>query len=117
MKTTILAAAIAFCGLAVPVQAMTIAPLSAAGPNVTLVAEGCGPGFHRGVYGACRPNRGAVVVAPAPGVVVAPAPGVVVAPVPGVVVAAPAPGVVVAPGYHWYHGRRCWWRGGVRVCN
>ena len=109
MKTTILAAAMAFCGLAVPVQAMTIAPLSAAGPNVTLVAEGCGPGFHRGVYGACHPNGGAVVVAPAP--------GVVVAPVPGVVVAAPAPGVVVAPAYHWYHGRRCWWRGGVRVCN
>jgi hypothetical protein len=22
---------------------------------VTLVAQGCGPGFHRGPYGACRP--------------------------------------------------------------
>jgi hypothetical protein len=31
---------------------------------------GCGPGFHRGLYGACRPN-GPVVVPGAP-VVVAP---------------------------------------------
>ena len=31
--------------------------------------QGCGPGFHRGPYGACRPNRGPVVVgAPAIGV-------------------------------------------------
>jgi hypothetical protein len=27
-------------------------------------AEGCGPGFHRGPYGRCHPNGGAVVVAP-----------------------------------------------------
>lgn len=33
-------------------------------PDVVLVAGGCGPGFHRGPYGACRPNG--VVVAPAP---------------------------------------------------
>jgi hypothetical protein len=33
---------------------------------------GCGPGFHRNPYGACRPN-GPVVVAPAAPVVVAPA--------------------------------------------
>jgi hypothetical protein len=62
---------------------------------------GCGPGWHRNPYGACRPN-GAVVVAPG---VVAP---VVVAPAPVVV----APGaVVVAPrrvcpvGFAWAYGR------------
>jgi hypothetical protein len=27
-------------------------------------ADGCGPGFHRGPYGHCRPNRGPVVVGP-----------------------------------------------------
>jgi hypothetical protein len=27
-------------------------------------AGGCGPGFHRGPYGGCRVNGGAVVVAP-----------------------------------------------------
>jgi hypothetical protein len=25
-------------------------------------AGGCGPGFHRGPYGGCRPNGGVVVV-------------------------------------------------------
>jgi hypothetical protein len=25
-------------------------------PHVVLVAGGCGPGFHRGPYGGCRPN-------------------------------------------------------------
>jgi hypothetical protein len=42
-------------------------------------AGGCGPGFHRGPYGECVPNR-AVVVASGP-VVVAPAPVVVAPPV------------------------------------
>jgi hypothetical protein len=32
--------------------------------------QGCGPGFHRGPYGHCRPNRGPGVVAVAPGLVV-----------------------------------------------
>jgi hypothetical protein len=27
-------------------------------------AGGCGPGFHRGPYGGCRVNGGAIVVAP-----------------------------------------------------
>jgi hypothetical protein len=33
-------------------------------------AQGCGPGFHRGPYGACRPNYGPgpAVVGPAFGV-------------------------------------------------
>jgi hypothetical protein len=25
---------------------------------ITHVAQGCGPGFHRGPYGGCRPNVG-----------------------------------------------------------
>lgn len=32
--------------------------------------QGCGPGFHRGPYGHCRPNRGRDFVAVAPGLVV-----------------------------------------------
>ena len=59
---------------------------------------GCGPGFHRGPYGGCRPNRGPVVVVP--GAVVAP---VVVAPA----VVGPAP-VVCGAGFRWHpHWRRC----------
>ncbi|MFZ0559602.1 MAG: hypothetical protein WAM55_10020 [Methylovirgula sp.] len=27
-------------------------------PQITLVAGGCGLGWHRGPYGGCRPNRG-----------------------------------------------------------
>jgi hypothetical protein len=56
----------------------TIASFSAAE-----AAGGCGPGWHRGPYGGCQPNRGVVVVRPAP-VVVAPAPVVVVRPAPRV---------------------------------
>lgn len=33
-------------------------------------AGGCGPGYHRGAYGACRPNAGRVVVVRRPPVVV-----------------------------------------------
>ena len=59
---------------------------------------GCGPGFHRGPYGGCRPNRGPVVVVP--GAVVAP---VVVAPA----VVGPAP-VVCGAGFRWHpRWRRC----------
>jgi hypothetical protein len=65
----------------------TIAGFSAAD-----AAGGCGPGFHRGPYGGCRPNGGAVVVAPR--VVIAPAPVVVV------------PRVRVCPyGFAWRAGR------------
>src|ERR1700704_3542587 len=52
-----------------------------AGFGAADAAGGCGPGFHRGPYGGCRPNGGVVVGAPrvvAPRVVVAPAPVVVV---------------------------------------
>ena len=41
------------------VVASTIAGFGAAN-----AAGGCGPGFHRGPYGGCRPNGGVVVVAP-----------------------------------------------------
>ena len=56
-------------------------------------AGGCGPGWHRGPYGGCQPNRRAVVVRPAP-VVVAPAPVVVV-----------RPGRVCPIGTVWRYGR------------
>src|SRR4051795_6939762 len=52
-----------------------------AGFGAAEAAGGCGPGFHRGPYGGCRPNGGALIVAPrvvVPRVVVAPAPVVVV---------------------------------------
>jgi len=57
-------------------------------------AGGCGPGYHRGPYGGCRPNAEVVVVPAAP---------VVVAPT----VVAPAP-VVCTAGYRWHpRFRRC----------
>ena len=56
-----------------------------AAPDITLVRDWCGLGFHRGPYGYCHRNGTVVVVPP---VVVAPSP----------VVVAPAP-VVVAPGH------------------
>ena len=63
-----------------------------AGFGAADAAGGCGPGFHRGPYGGCRPNGGAVVVAPR--VVVAPAPVVVV------------PRARVCPyGFVWAYGR------------
>ncbi len=104
MRKVFYASAIALLGLAaLPVQAMTVAPLSGADPGITLVAGGCGAGFHRGPYGGCVRNGVAVG-----------APGVVVG-APGVVVGAPA---VVAPRtYFMYGGRRCYWaRPGVRTC-
>jgi hypothetical protein len=38
-------------------QAMPLAPIvdQSASAEVILVAAGCGPGWHRGPYGACRP--------------------------------------------------------------
>jgi hypothetical protein len=55
-------------------------------------AGGCGPGFHRGPYGGCRPNGGAVVVAP--GAVVVERPVVVV-----------PRGRVCPIGFSWRYGR------------
>jgi hypothetical protein len=94
MRHVFCACAIALLGLAAaaPVQAMPIALLSGADPGITLVAGGCGAGFHRGPAGGCIRNVG-VVGAP--------------------VVGAP---VVVAPAVRPVYGRRCVWRAGVRVC-
>ena len=57
MKTL---AAFAFLGCiglaaATPAHALPLAPLAKDG-TITLVAGGCGPGFHRGPYGGCRRN-------------------------------------------------------------
>ena len=57
-----LVAAGAFVALLAPAaQAFTPAPLSTS-PDVIQVAGGCGPGFHRGPQGGCRPNRGGPIV-------------------------------------------------------
>jgi hypothetical protein len=47
-------------------QALPAAPATSGygAPQLTLVEGGCGAGFHRGPAGGCRPNEGAVVVAP-----------------------------------------------------
>jgi hypothetical protein len=37
-------------------NAFSISPVPNQSSNVTLVAGGCGLGFHRGPYGGCRPN-------------------------------------------------------------
>lgn len=62
MYRTILAltAAVPLAFAALPAQAMPAggAPDVAVAPRVTLVAGGCGPGFHRDPFGACRPNGG-----------------------------------------------------------
>jgi hypothetical protein len=59
-RLSTLIAAGAFVALLAPgAQAFTPAPL-ATSPDVLLVAGGCGPGFHRGPYGGCRPNIGPV---------------------------------------------------------
>jgi hypothetical protein len=76
------AAALVVAFAAVDVQASPIAPpLSGAGAfDLTLVAQGCGVGRHRGPDGVCRRNapKAVVVVPAAPAVVVAPAAPVVV---------------------------------------
>ena len=55
-----LATGAALSVVAISAQAMpadgVIAPESS--PLLTFVADGCGPGYHRGGFGACRPNGG-----------------------------------------------------------
>ncbi len=93
MRSAFLASAIMLLGLsALPANAMPFAPPPGASTGITLAAMGCGPGWTRGPYGHCHPmGYGAPMVHP-------------------------------AYGYGYYHpyahpyGRRCWWRGGVRVC-
>lgn len=38
-----------------PSQAMPIPPAGPVAGGITLVAQGCGPGYHRGPWGHCRP--------------------------------------------------------------
>ena len=67
-------------------QAMPLAPASdGATAPIIKVEGGCGPGWHRTPYGNCRPNGGAVIVAP------------------GAVVVAPGPRC--PPGFFWRYGR------------
>jgi hypothetical protein len=54
--------------------ALPLAPGQAPANMIIKVEGGCGPGFHRGPMGGCRPNRGDVIVVPG-AVVVAPGPG------------------------------------------
>jgi hypothetical protein len=42
--------------------AAVLAASTVAGFGAANAADGCGPGFHRGPYGGCRPNRGVVVL-------------------------------------------------------
>jgi hypothetical protein len=69
-KTFTTAAAVTVLALSAftAAQAAPAAPLAASvtTPDVILVADGCGPGWHRGGWGNCRPNVYAppVVVAP-----------------------------------------------------
>jgi hypothetical protein len=81
LKTTLLAALAAGVALA--------------GASTANAAGGCGPGFHRGPYGGCRPNLGRVIV-------------------PG----GPAIGIFY-PGRGYWDGHRYWghryaWHGGWR---
>jgi hypothetical protein len=53
------AMALGLAGLSGAAQAMPIPGESGPGASgITLVAQGCGPGMHRGPYGGCRPNYG-----------------------------------------------------------
>jgi len=89
MRKTLIAAAFAALGAAaIPASATPFPQLNDAAPGLTLVAQGCGPGWHRNPWGRCVPFGGAYV--------------------------APAPYVY---GYGRPYRRHCWWRGGVRVCN
>jgi hypothetical protein len=71
--------------------AAVLVATTVAGFGAANAAGGCGPGFHRGPYGGCRPNGGPVVVAP----------GRVVE---GAVVVVPR-GRVCPRGFSWRYGR------------
>ena len=44
-----------------PAQAFPMSATPAVAPQITLVAGGCGLGYHRGPFGGCRPNGGPVL--------------------------------------------------------
>lgn len=49
-------AALATLMIAFDANAFSISPIPKQSSSVTLVAGGCGLGYHRGPYGGCRPN-------------------------------------------------------------
>jgi hypothetical protein len=56
MQKLFLTSATAILGFAaVSAQAMPFASISEAQPAVTLIAQGCGPGWYRGPGGRCHP--------------------------------------------------------------
>ena len=62
LATSALALGLGLFGLfGLSAQAAPLAPVipaveqGASSGEIILVAQGCGPGFHRGPYGACRP--------------------------------------------------------------
>lgn len=97
MRILALAAAAVVGGLAaLPAQAMPFSIPSDDPPGVTLVAQGCGPGWFRNPWGRCVPMGG---------------------PAPYYRPMGPPPGYYYRPRpYPYYGGARCWWRNGVRVC-
>ena len=60
MKTLLFAASLGVMAATVPLRAQALPIISAdllgAPSEVTKVAGGCGPGWHRGPWGGCRPN-------------------------------------------------------------
>ena len=60
MRKYLLSAVVAVAAFAAAeAQAFPSAPATSSGnADVILVAGGCGPGFHRGPHGGCRPNVG-----------------------------------------------------------
>jgi hypothetical protein len=93
----ILACGASLFSFGVQASPVLFAPMPKAGPNIILVWDWCGLGFHRSAYGYCIRN-GTVAVAPV--VEVAPSP-VVVAPPP---VVAP---IVCPSGYYLGPYGRC----------
>jgi hypothetical protein len=85
----VLACGASLFSFSVQASPILVVPAQKAAPDITLVRDFCGLGFHRGPYGYCMRNG----TVPVPPVVVVPSP-VVVAPAP--VVVQPSP-VVVAP--------------------
>jgi hypothetical protein len=53
---TLMAAVFGLAPIAGAAQAMPLPPLAPATTDITRVAGGCGPGWHRGPYGGCLRN-------------------------------------------------------------
>lgn len=77
MRSTIMAfaaaASLSVVGFGAQAMPAQVSASPAASPLLTLVAQGCGPGFRLGPGGACRPIGGRAVVVERPVVVARPA--------------------------------------------